>query len=71
MTDDTSQAAILDRTGCYPTCPTCDAPYVLRRSYSLTTGNFIWLWQRDCKHKSSPVMTDDPTRKTHTTREEQ
>ncbi len=39
----------------YPQCayPGCNAAFVLRRMRSLTTGSYLWLWQRDCKHKNA------------------
>lgn len=41
----------------YPKCPTCGAAYVLRRCMSLSQG-WVWLWQRDCKHRSPPEVVD-------------
>lgn len=35
-------------------CPTCDVPWVLRWSFSLTGGADRYVWQRDCRHKSRP-----------------
>jgi hypothetical protein len=42
----------------YPVCSTCEAPYVLRRAYSLSKG-MMWVWQRDCKHKTADGRIHD------------
>lgn len=34
-------------------CSTCDVPWVLRMSISLTEGTTRYLWQRDCRHKAA------------------
>lgn len=40
----------------WPACAECEVAWVLRRCLSLTKG-WIWLWQRDCKHKKlEPVI---------------
>lgn len=51
---------VMPRIEVWPACPTCEAAYVLRRSISVSTGRWEWLWQRDCKHKSPPVARSGP-----------
>lgn len=49
----------------WPECPECHAAFVYRRCMSFSTGpnpelKFVWLWQRDCKHKKvDPVIHDE------------
>lgn len=38
----------------WPTCTTCETPWVWRRC--LTLSGAKWMWTRDCKHKSGPVL---------------
>lgn len=39
-------------------CPTCNTPWVLRWSLRMMTpGPPEYLFQRDCKHKSTPTST--------------
>lgn len=40
-------------------CPTCDTAYVLRVSMSPAGGPDEYVYQRDCKHKTSPTGTVD------------
>lgn len=28
----------------------------MRRAISLRLGKYIWVWQRDCKHKANPPI---------------
>lgn len=36
-------------------CSTCDMAYVLRRALSMSKG-WMWVWARECKHRSEPVL---------------
>lgn len=42
----------------WPKCPTCDTAYVIRRCFSLSKG-WLWLFQRDCKHKAVEATVVD------------
>lgn len=46
-----------DKTGFeqFPICPTCELAYAYVRRLSLSEG-WIWVWERECKHKSLPVL---------------
>lgn len=39
----------------WPACSECDVAYVLRRMMSIREG-WLWLWQRDCKHKNAEAV---------------
>jgi hypothetical protein len=41
----------------WPKCSQCDVAFVLRRMLSLSQG-WLWLWQRDCKHKSAETVIE-------------
>lgn len=49
----------------YPLCSECQVPWVLRRCYSIRSGKSMWLWQRDCKHRSAlaAVVEERPSKK--------
>ena len=38
----------------WPECPTCSVAWVWR--YTITLDNAQWMWTRDCKHKTQPVL---------------
>lgn len=40
----------------WPECSVCATTWILRRAISFKVGKFIWVWQRDCKHKADPVL---------------
>lgn len=40
----------------WPVCPTCDVSWVYRKFLSFTTGNYVWAWSKDCKHKATPAL---------------
>lgn len=42
----------------WPVCPTCHAPWCLRRALSITKG-YGWYWSRDCKHKAVEAVLHD------------
>ena len=51
-----TDAEIMPDPQVWPKCSTCDVAWVLRRALSITKG-WIWVWQRDCKHKQAePVI---------------
>lgn len=41
----------------WPKCSQCDVACVLRRMLSFTEG-WIWVWQRDCKHKTAELVIE-------------
>lgn len=41
----------------WPECSRCNVAYVLRRCLSMSQG-WLWLWQPDCKHKSTAALRD-------------
>lgn len=52
----------------FPICSACDTAYVLRRAICLSTGDTNplshrigeqWVWQRDCKHKTTEARIID------------
>jgi hypothetical protein len=57
----TELASIQPNPQAWPQCPTCHHPYVLRRTMVFLTDKPCkledqWVWQRDCKHRTPPVV---------------
>lgn len=55
----------------WPVCGRCDKAFVLRRVIRLSTDEnalvSTWVWMKDCRHKSPPLIADkngvvEPTR---------
>ena len=44
----------------WPVCEVCTVPYVLRRSWSFTTGDYSWAWMRDCAKPRSTCKKAKP-----------
>jgi hypothetical protein len=39
-------------------CPICQTPYILRPGFTFPAGIHEYMYQRDCKHKTTPGNDD-------------
>lgn len=44
----------------YPKCSECGLAFVLRRCFSFGLNEWLWLWERDCKHKKAAAEVVEP-----------
>lgn len=42
----------------WPKCSNCGVAFVLRRVMRIAFGDWVWLWQRDCKHKTAEAVIE-------------
>lgn len=51
------ERALLDpQPTTWAACGTCEKSYNLVRRYSFGKNEWMWVWERSCRHRSEPVV---------------